>query len=152
MNRPDKEMKQGRVFSCQITHFCAKCIWNKIIQVILLIFNHRFWFSLLFLNFSDLCEGEVEGQRLIFLSFFIPQTKERERREMGEKCLCSVSFHISSDILFLPLFWLGTTVKEKVEAIYEIRKEQRFLSFIYSCLFCFPSFFLQAVKRWMKWY
>lgn len=77
-------MKQGKVFSCQVIHFSAKNIWNKIIQIILLTFNPRFWFSLV-LNFSDLCEGEVEGQRLIFLSFS-PQIKEIERREMEEKC------------------------------------------------------------------
>lgn len=113
MNRPDKEMKQGRVFSCQITHFCAKCIWNKIIQVILLIFNPRFWFSLLFLNFSDLCEGEVEGQRLIFLSFFFSTDKGKGEERNGRKMLVFSLFPYLLRYFISPTFLAGDYSKRK---------------------------------------
>jgi len=47
----------------------------------------------LFLNFSDLCGGEVEGPRLIFL-FFFPQIKEMERRQQEKNVNFQVSLHI----------------------------------------------------------
>lgn len=122
-------MQQGKVFSCQVIHFSAKNIQNKIIQIILLTFSPRFWSTLL-LN-SDLCEGEVEGQRLILLSFF-PQIKEIWRREMGENVSFQVSLCILSYILFLCLFWVGITVGEKEEGECKMKKEQRFLPFIFS--------------------
>lgn len=147
-------MQQGKVFSCQAIHFSAKNIQNKIIQIILLTFSPRFW-STLVLN-SDLCEGEVEGQRLILLSFF-PQIKEIWRREMGENVSFQVSLCILSYILFLYLSGWGLQQgKKRRESVKWGRSKGFFLlsSHLISPLPLppHPLFFLKKVRVWMKLY